>query len=71
VETNDLVLLTEVPAHRPWATLRWLRDQRAKRRLPIYRRGGRVLVSLGDVDRLVAYEPAITGPLASDAHCRG
>ena len=68
---GDLVLLTEVPEHRPWASVRWLRDQRAKRRLPIYRRGARVLVSLEDVDRLVSFEPAMRGPLAKEVACRG
>ena len=68
---GDLVLLVQVPEHRPWATLRWLRDQRAKRRLPIYRRGARVLVSLEDVDRLVSFEPAMRGPLAREVACRG
>lgn len=61
----DLVPLREVPEHRPWVTLRYLRKQRAERRLPVWKLGSRLLlVSLADVDALPQHEPARRGPLA-------
>jgi hypothetical protein len=65
VVPGDLYPLDEVAAHgRPWATVRRLRDARAKRVLPVWVLGRRILVSLRDVDALLTEEPAKRGPLA-------
>jgi hypothetical protein len=63
---RDLVPFAEVPDHRPWVTVRYLRKLRAERRLPVWRLGSRLLVSLADVDRLPQSEPARRGPLATE-----
>jgi excisionase family DNA binding protein len=47
---RDLIPLTKVPDHRPWATVRWLRRATYERRLPFHRVGGKVLVDLADLD---------------------
>jgi hypothetical protein len=48
--TRQLVPLTDVPSHRPWATVRWLRRQVGERRLPHHKVNGRVLIDLVDLD---------------------
>jgi hypothetical protein len=58
------VPFAEVPDHRPWVTTRYLRKLRAERRLPVWRLGSRLLISLADIDQLPQPEPARRGPLA-------
>lgn len=52
-----LVPLVEVPQHRPWATVRYLRRLVYERRIPYVKlapgRAGRVLIDLEDLDRFV------------------
>jgi hypothetical protein len=54
---RQLVPLTDVPKHRPWATVRYLRRLVYERRLPYHKldpgRSGRVLIDLEDLDRFV------------------
>lgn len=54
---DRLVPLVEVPRHRPWATVRYLRRLVYERRIPYVKlsagRGGRVLIDLDDLDRFV------------------
>lgn len=59
----DLVRLTEAQHHRPWATPRYVRRLVSERRIPSYRPGRHVLVSLGDLDAYAAagYRPADGG----------
>jgi excisionase family DNA binding protein len=47
---RDLVPLTEVPAHRPWAKVRWLRRLVAEHRIPFYKVAGKVLLDLNELD---------------------
>ena len=53
--TRQLVPLTEVPNHRPWASERYLRYLVEHRRIPYHKlnegRAGRVLIDLDDLDR--------------------
>jgi DNA-binding transcriptional regulator YiaG len=52
-KARNLIPLLEVPSHRPWTTVRWLRRQVAERRIPYYKpTGGRVLIDLADLDAL-------------------
>lgn len=52
---RQLIPLTEVPEHRPWATVRYLRYLVEHRRIPYHKlnegRAGRVLIDLDDLDR--------------------
>ena len=61
---SDLVPFLDVLRHRPWTNERYLRGLRARRELPVWRLGTRLLVSLADVDALLLEEPARRGPLA-------
>lgn len=47
---RQLVPLTLVPDHRPWATVRWLRRLVYERRIPYHKVAGRVLIDLADLD---------------------
>jgi hypothetical protein len=49
---RDLVLLTQVPAHRQWATIPWLRRQVLEHRIGHFKVAGRVLIDLGELDQL-------------------
>jgi excisionase family DNA binding protein len=49
--TRQLIPLLEVPQHRPWASVRWLRRLVAERKIPYYNpTGGKVLIALEDLD---------------------
>jgi hypothetical protein len=48
---RDLVPLTKVEKHRPWATTRWLRRQTFERKLPYHKVNGKILIDLSDLDR--------------------
>ena len=54
---RQLVPLVEVPEHRPWITVRYLRRLVYERRIAYVKldpgRPGRVLIDLDDLDRLV------------------
>lgn len=54
---RQLVPLTDVPNHRPWATVRYLRRLVHERRIPYFKldpgRSGRVLIDLEDLDHFV------------------
>jgi hypothetical protein len=50
--TRNLVPLLDVPSHRPWTTVRWLRRQVAERRVPFYKVAGKVLLDLNELDAL-------------------
>jgi hypothetical protein len=51
---RQLVPLTEVPEHRPWTTVRWLRRAVYERKIPFHKlgdsRSDRVLIDLVDLD---------------------
>ncbi len=47
---RQLVPLLDVPTHRPWATVRWLRRLVYEHRIPFHKVGGKVLVDLADLD---------------------
>ena len=51
-KSKNLVLLLQVPEHRPWATERQLRRMVAEKRIPYYKVRGRVLLDLDDIDWL-------------------
>jgi hypothetical protein len=55
VETSgkNLIRLTKVAEHRPWATTRWLRNRVYGGTLPHYRIGGLVFIDLDELDELV------------------
>jgi hypothetical protein len=52
---RQLVPLVDVPKHRPWTTVRYLRRLIYERRLPFHKlgdsRSARVLIDLADIDR--------------------
>lgn len=50
----DLRTVAQVEAERPWASERYLRRLIFERRVPYYKVGRRVLVSLGELDAVVA-----------------
>jgi excisionase family DNA binding protein len=50
----DLRTITQVTTERPWITERYLRRLIFERRVPYYKIGRRVLVSLSELDQLVA-----------------
>lgn len=49
---RELVPLTEVPSHRPWVTVRWLRRFVYEHRIPYHKVAGRVLIDLADLDEM-------------------
>lgn len=51
-QPRQLVPLVEVPQHRPWTTVRWLRRLVYERRIPFHKVGGRVLIDLDDLDAI-------------------
>jgi hypothetical protein len=66
---RQLVPLLEVPEHRPWASVRWLRRLVANRQIPYSNpTGGRVLIDLADLDALA--ESARVEPRGSTGHLR-
>jgi excisionase family DNA binding protein len=50
--TRQLVLLLEVPKHRPWMSVRYLRRLVTERRIAHHRVGRKILIDLADVDAL-------------------
>jgi hypothetical protein len=56
-KTRQLVPLTEVPEHRPWATVRYLRRLIYERRIPYHKlgdsRSSPVYIDLADLDSYV------------------
>ncbi len=60
--TRQLIPLTQVPMHRPWTTVRWLRRAVYERRLPYHKAIGKVLIDLDDLDAL-----AERGRISGDA----
>jgi excisionase family DNA binding protein len=54
---RQLVALVDVPKHRSWVTVRYLRRLVYERRIPYHKldpgRSGRVLIDLEDLDRFV------------------
>jgi excisionase family DNA binding protein len=51
---TDARTIPQIEAERPWATARYLRRLIFEKRLPYYKVGRRVLVSLAELDELVA-----------------
>jgi excisionase family DNA binding protein len=49
---RHLVPLLEVPEHRPWISVRYLRRLVAERRIAHHKVGRKVLIDLADVDEL-------------------
>ena len=49
----NLVPLIDVPKHRPWATVRWVRRMVYDERIGCYKVGGKVLVDLDELDAKV------------------
>lgn len=49
---RQLVPLVNVPEHRPWVTVRWLRRAVYEETIPFHKVGGRVLIDLADLDAL-------------------
>lgn len=51
---EDVRTIPQVEAERPWASQRYLRRLIFERRVPFYKVGRRVLISLAELDELVA-----------------
>lgn len=66
-KNRQLVPIMEVPQHRPWVNIRYLRRLVYERRIPYHKLGdhrtGRVFIDLDDLDRYV--EASRVEPAAS------
>jgi hypothetical protein len=61
VTTRNLVPLIDVPKHRPWTNVRWLRRAVYEHRLPYHKVIGKVLIDLDDIDAF-AEHGRVDGP---------
>lgn len=61
---TDLLTMRQLLEAAPWLTERWVRSLVARRELPHYKVGGRLLFKLADVEAVVAqgYVPAASAP---------